>query len=81
MKKILWVLGFLLFAAAFSVTLPCDNQLFAVSGCCMERSSSSGSWSGSGKNFAGCSKYNQVKDGDDLFEPRGFVWWDVQCRS
>jgi len=79
MEKILLVLGFLLFAAAFSMTLPGDNQLFAVSGCCKQRDSYSGNWYGNGKNFEECERLNQEKDRDNVFDQRGLVWWDVGC--
>lgn len=80
MKKIFLLIGFLLLATAISVTFPCYNRLFAVDGCCKERSSTTGRWSKNGKNYEACNGDNKLRDGDDLFQPRGLVWWDLQCR-
>ncbi|MFQ5853641.1 MAG: hypothetical protein ACE5JU_24035 [Candidatus Binatia bacterium] len=79
MKKILLVFGFLLLAAAFSLTLPCTNQLFALSGCCMQRSSYGAQWSPNGLSFMACRQLNQSSDGDNVFDQRGLVWWNVNC--
>ena len=78
MKKIVFVVGLVFFAAASSLILPC-NQLFALSGCCKERSSLREEWNPNGNSFRDCKNLNRQKDKDDVFERRGLVWWDVRC--
>jgi len=78
MKKTFLVLGFLLLAVAILVTFPCYNQLFAISGCCKERASYKAGWSNNGATFKQCKDLNR-QDGDDVFQQRGLVWWDVRC--
>ncbi|MGE5304428.1 MAG: hypothetical protein ACM3TN_14040 [Alphaproteobacteria bacterium] len=79
MKKIFFLIGFLLLAVAMFLIIPCHNRLFAVSGCCKERNSPTGAWSKSGKDYEACRRYNQQRDNDDVSKPTGFVWWDFQC--
>jgi hypothetical protein len=79
MKKFFFLIGFLLLAAAIFLTFPCYNRLLAVSGCCKERTSPTGGWSKSGKDYEGCRSFNQQRDNDDVSKPTGFVWWDFQC--
>ena len=78
MKKILFVVGLVFFVALSSLMLPC-NQLFAVSGCCKERSSLREGWDQSKLSLRRCKALNRQRDGDDVFERRGLVWWDVRC--
>ena len=79
MKKVLLVLVFSMIAVAFSVVLPGDNQLFALSGCCKQRASYGAPWYPNGMNFQDCANFNENTDGDDVFNRRGLVWWDVNC--
>ena len=80
MKKMLLVFGFLLFTAAFLVTFPCGSQLFAQSGCCKERDSYRVQWYPNRKNFKDCEDLNRDKDGDNVFDEGGLVWWDSKCQ-
>lgn len=79
MKKILLVLGLLLFTAGVLALLLCDSQLFAVTGCCKQRGSPNHPWRDNGMNFGQCSELNQRLDGDNIFRESGFVWWDRGC--
>jgi hypothetical protein len=79
MKQMLLVLGFLLFAAAFSMMFPGDSQLLAVSGCCKQRASYGAPWYPNRKNFRDCENLNRNSDGDNVFDQRGLVWWDANC--
>ena len=79
MKRIFFLIGFLLLAAAMFLIFPCHNLLFAVSGCCKERKSLAEPWSKSGKDYEACSRLNQQRDKDDVSKPTGLVWWDFQC--
>ncbi len=80
MKKILLALGLLLCAEAISVMLPCDSQLFAVSGCCKRRDSYRARWYKTGTDFRACERSNRDVDQDNVFDESGLVWWDVACR-
>jgi len=79
MKKILLIIGFLLVAVAISVTFPCHKRVFAVDGCCKQRDSLASDWRKNGLSFSECENLNR-KDGDNVLDRRGLVWWDVQCR-
>ena len=79
MKGILTILAFLIIAASLPMMIPCDNKVYAVSGCCKERSSYKARWYKNGKNFKACKSLNQ-KDKDKVFDQLGLVWWDTQCR-
>jgi hypothetical protein len=56
-----------------------DNPSFAQQGCCKVRQSTSGSWYRINAGFDECRNLNQQKDGDDLYQPLGRVWWDQRC--
>ena len=78
MRKMILVLGFSLAAVAFSVMLPGDNQLFAVSGCCKHRTSKG--WKERHRDLAKCRSENQQKDDDNnVLLREGTVWWDRYC--
>jgi hypothetical protein len=79
MKK-RFLLGMLLFAAAVLVASPCGNPLFAVAGCCKQRTSYTGNWLKLDVTFQRCEQLNAQKDGDNVFDQQGLVWWDVRCR-
>jgi hypothetical protein len=81
MKRVFLIVGFSLGAAAFSLTLPHPDQLFAVTGCCKARGSYWASWYKNKKNFKDCEDLNQEIDWDDVFEESGQIWWDVICES
>lgn len=50
----------------------------ALTGSCKERSSSAAAWTSNGKPFESCQALNQQKDGDNVFDERGLVWWNVK---
>lgn len=54
------------------------NDVAAISGSCKERSSYGSPWRGNGRSFEDCKAYNQQRDGDNVFDARGLVWWDSQ---
>lgn len=80
MKRILVILAFLIIAASLPMMIPCDNKIYAVSGCCKERNSYNAEWRQNGLSFKSCESLNQNKDGDNVYDQRGFVWWDARCR-
>ncbi len=81
MKKLLGALGVLVMAGTIWTTLPCENRVFAqsASGCCKERDSFRDRWQRNGKTFKQCAKANRRRDGDNISDRRGFVWWDKRC--
>ncbi len=80
MKRVLVILAFLIIAASLPMMIPCDNKIYAVSGCCKERNSYDAGWRPNGMNFKQCETRNQSRDGDNVFRQRGLVWWDAQCK-
>lgn len=80
MKKIILVFSSFLLMAFLFFILASNNELFAVSGCCKQRSSYGASWSPNhGMNIKDCEKLNQELDGDNVFLQQGLVWWDTRC--
>ena len=79
MKRILVILGFLLITGLL-LPFSGDNKLYAVSGCCKERASIKAGWIRNQLDFVNCRSMNQNQDGDNVFDQRGRVWWDTQCR-
>ncbi len=77
MKRVLVILGFFLITGLL-LPFSGDNKLYAVSGCCKERDKDR--WYPNGLNFRDCETLNQRRDGDNVFDQSGFVWWDTQCR-
>lgn len=75
MKKFLLTFGSLLLELA----IPYSNQIFAVDGCCKERPSLTSEWRPNGMSFRDCENSNRNKDGDNVLDQRGLVWWDVRC--
>ena len=80
MKKIVCILGLFLFAGVILVTSPCWDPIYALDGCCKERSSTRGKWRANGDSFKQCKKRNASRDRDNIFKKSGKVWWDVACR-
>ncbi len=81
-RRIVLTLALLLLSAASSPPLRRYQDVCAVAGCCKERESYGASWHKSdlGTDFAKCKERNQSKDGDNVFDERGLVWWDVRCQ-
>ena len=81
MKKLVLILGVVLVASLFSAPLLCDKQALAISGCCKERASLNSDWRKQpGISINQCKRINKDKDGDNVFDASGLVWWDVNCR-
>jgi len=81
MKKISLTLAGLICAVVVLANIPSSESVYAISGCCMERASSTGQWNDLGKSFEQCEIANTEEDGeeDDIFEASGKVWWDLAC--
>ncbi len=78
MKRVLVILAFFLITGLL-LPFSGDNKLYAVSGCCKERTSYKARWYKNEKDFKACKSLNQ-KDKDKVFDQLGLVWWDTQCR-
>jgi hypothetical protein len=82
MKKVLGVLIFLTLIIGPTVVPPCGIQALAQepAGCCKERDAlSSRNWRNNGLNLQNCTRLNDKKDGDNVYQPTGLVWWDGRC--
>ncbi len=80
MKKLVLGLAVLVGTTVFWATPPCDNEVFAQSGCCKERDSLDSPWKRQrGVGLSECKRSNE-SDGDNVFDQSGLVWWDVRCR-
>ena len=79
MKTALALAMFLLVAAL--AVLPCRVPAFAQGqGCCKERDSlSSRAWRPNGLSLENCRRLNDKRDGDNVSQPTGFIWWDGRC--
>jgi len=69
----------LVFAAVMPIGTPGARPAVALSGCCKERGSYSSPWGRNGAGFEGCEQQNRQKDGDNVYDERGLVWWDARC--
>jgi len=82
MKKMFLVLATMLFATGLSVIISNANHFYAQQrGCCVQRDPRTGQWYRNGLNFRQCQDLNLRLDGrqDNLFNPTGSVWWNVNC--
>jgi hypothetical protein len=81
MKKISLTLAGLICAVVVLANISGSESVYAISGCCMERKSSTGQWNDLEKTFEQCEVANTEEDGeeDDIFEASGKVWWDLAC--
>lgn len=83
MKKARQVFWLFLLAAALIVIVQSDNKILAVTGCCMVRDTYKDTWRYHPQdkyNFQACKDLNEKRDHDDVFDERGLVWWDVNCK-
>jgi hypothetical protein len=80
MKKIIRVLVFSLSVAAIIMAFVSNSLLFAVSGCCKSRENHEESWRANKLSLEECREENYRKDRDNLFQRRGLIWWDSECR-
>jgi hypothetical protein len=81
MKKTLLILSLVLITLIFPKIFFDANNFFAQQrGCCMQLNSRTGQYYRNGLNFRQCQELNSNLDrGDNLFERRGYVWWNVNC--
>jgi len=80
MKTALALATFLVVAFASLAVPPCRVPAFAQAGCCKERDSlSSRAWRPNGLSFENCRRQNDKRDGDNVGQPAGFIWWDARC--
>jgi hypothetical protein len=84
--KILFILATAFVISAFVVlgisTLPFSgDESFGVSGCCKIREcpDESCSWYVISGDYEQCDKLNKERDGDNLEDEEGLVWWDPLC--
>ena len=86
MKKILLVLVLMLSIAVISEMITNDMQSFAQypappSGCCKQRDWLAADWRETDLSFRECESLNDNRDNlDDIFQEKGYVWWDQSCR-
>jgi hypothetical protein len=62
-------------AALVSVALLGGREAAAMAGQCLQRNSPSEGWSGNNLPFERCRELNQARDGDNVFDQQGLVWW------
>lgn len=70
----------MLFAYAIPITPGTIEQSLAGAGGCCKQHAPDGSWYSNGMGFNQCRSANRRQDNnDDLFQPIGQFWWDVNC--
>ena len=80
MKKALFVVGVLTFLTCILAFFSASSSVLAdPAGCCMQRPDTNSAWVRNQLNFSACQQLNQALDHDDIFQPTGRVWWNVQC--
>ncbi len=80
MRKILFLIALVPVVFAFLTIISFNDQPFAGGGCCMERDNlRTSDWYENGLSFRKCQDLNRRKDGDDLYERKGYFYWDENC--
>jgi hypothetical protein len=74
MRRVLTSLSVVAVVAAAGAL--CAPDAAAISGACKQRDSYSGPWRFNNLGFDECKAENQRRDGDNVFDERGLVWWD-----
>jgi hypothetical protein len=66
----------------FVAPIPADqNPLAAPPGCCKQRSSTNNdNWQPNRLDYTNCELLNRSRDEDNLVDPQGLIWWDLNCR-
>ena len=77
MKMFIFSLILVGIVGVISAALLGGKETFALSGCCKVKNSA-GQWQVRDDSLKSCRKRNQ-SEGDNIFEPKGKVWWDVNC--
>ena len=78
MKKIALISISIMMVAGIWISTAPDNEVYAISGCCKQRSSADKPWYKSGSDLQVCKDLN-VPEEDNIFHEAGQVWWDVAC--
>jgi hypothetical protein len=87
MKIAPFVIGLMFCLVAYTGISADENQLFAQypptpTGCCKVRDWLAGNWRQTDLSFTECERLNRNRDSlDDLFEEKGYVWWDANCQN
>ena len=85
MKRIFILFGIPFFLSIFSGQFADDYSAFAEfpprpSGCCKQRDWLAADWRETNLGFEECEILNQNRDNlEDIFEEKGYVWWDSNC--
>jgi hypothetical protein len=80
MKKFILLISIVFFIFIFQVIINIGDDPLAQRGCCKERNSlSTNNWRENGLSFRRCRDLNSQRDNDDLYIPRGYVYWDEGC--
>lgn len=81
MKTVLGLVIFLALIIGPSAVPPCRVHVLAQPrGCCKERDSlSRRDWRQNSLSFENCRRLNDKRDGDNVYQPTGLVWWDERC--
>ena len=86
MKKIFVIFALIISVAALSQILTRDIKVFAQypappSGCCKQRDWLAAAWRETDLGFRECESLNDNRDNlDNIFQEKGYVWWDQNCR-
>jgi hypothetical protein len=62
-------------AILLSLHLFVAGEAAAMAGECLQRNSASDAWSANRMTFEQCRDLNQARDGDNVFDAQGLVWW------
>jgi hypothetical protein len=70
-----------LIVVGFSMLPFSTDKSYGQEGCCKTRQCPDDSceWYVMGGDRASCEKINAEKDGDDVEDESGLVWWDLDC--
>lgn len=80
MKKLFLLSAILLLLFALSNIVLIVDQPLAGGGCCMERDDLSvNSWYDNGLSLQKCRDLNRRKDGDNLYQESGYIYWNRNC--
>lgn len=81
MKKALFVGSIVVFSMFVPELFSGSCDLLAdPAGCCKQRPNiNATTWTPNHLTFAACQQLNLALDNDNIFQPTGRVWWDLQC--
>ena len=78
MKRLsMLAISFILTAGLWISTAP-DNEVYAVAGCCKQRTSEGAPWYRTSQGLDACKDLNRDEQ-DNIFTQSGKVWWDLSC--